>query len=461
MIPEFAPVVGRVHHDVYHVYTVDAHSVAAVDRLSALVRGDLAAEHPLACRLAAEITRPTVLFFATLLHDVGKDVGGKGHSERGSELAGNVLRRFNISEADIAEVQHLVLKHLRMYHVATRRDVDDPKTLEEFCAEVHGVQGLRDLYLLTVADVSTTSPTAFTSWKARMLDDLYMAAERWLEEGGRGRSDGERGDAIRAAVVAAWPSSSNGKFIEHYLRAMPVRYLYANEPAAMVEHAKLAKDSEGVPAAVRALATDDPYVELAVVADDRPGLLAMITATFAAARFKVVGGQIYSWVDATGKARALDVFWLRGGREVQNVEKAIPRVERDLRRLVAGEIEPGDLVGQPGRTRSWSDRPTPAIHTRVTVDNRCATDHTVIEVLTRDRVGLLFALSSTLQKAGLTIDLAKINTEGNRVADVFYVTDADGAKVTDPERGRIPQGEDPRESREPGVGCQGLIGDTG
>src|SRR5690606_16781683 len=142
----------RAHHDIYHVYTVDVHSVAAVDRLRRLWRGDLASEPPLALRLAAEVARKNVVFFATLLHDVGKDLGGRNHSERGAELAGVILARLGLPEADIVEVQHLIAKHLRMYRVATRRDVDDPRTLEEFCAEVHGREGLKELYLLTVAD---------------------------------------------------------------------------------------------------------------------------------------------------------------------------------------------------------------------------------------------------------------------------------------------------------------------
>src|SRR5688572_4784393 len=128
MIPEFSPVVGRVHHDIYHVYTVDVHSVAAVDRLRALCRGDLAAEEPLACRLAADMARPNVVFFATLLHDIGKDQGGKNHCDRGRDMCGPILERLGIAEPEIVEIQHLVFKHLRMYHVATRRDIDDPQT---------------------------------------------------------------------------------------------------------------------------------------------------------------------------------------------------------------------------------------------------------------------------------------------------------------------------------------------
>ncbi len=163
MIPEFAPVTGRVHHDVYHVYTVDVHSVAAVDALRSLCRGELTQERPLATRLAAEIARPKPLFLATLLHDVGKgypDASGsrKNHSQSGAELCDVILPRLGLSAEDTVEARHLVAQHLAMYHVATRRDLDDPATIEEFSRTVRGREGLRDLFLLTVVDLSTTSP---------------------------------------------------------------------------------------------------------------------------------------------------------------------------------------------------------------------------------------------------------------------------------------------------------------
>ncbi len=431
MVPEFAPVVGRVHHDIYHVYTVDVHSVKAVDKLRALCRGDFGGEHPLACRLAAEVSRPRILFLATLLHDIGKDLGGKNHAERGVELAAVILGRLGLPEEEIAAVQHLVLHHLKMYHVATRRDVDDPKTLEEFCAIVEGSEGLRDLYLLTVADVSTTSPEAFTTWKARMMDDLYRGAQRFLNEGAQDRAEGERAEALRARVRERW--TGDAASLDGLLSSMPVRYLYANDAESIVQHAEFVNAAPIGGVSVAILETDDPYVELAVTADDRPGLLAHITAAFAAARLKVVGGQIYSWADGAGRGRALDMFWVRSGQSVEAAHQLLPRIKRDLEALLSGEAKAKDLV-KVSQKPDWSRRSAPPVKPRVSVDNRCATSHTVIEVMTRDRVGLLHTLANTLLEEWLIIDLAKINTEGNRVADVFYVTDADGAKVTDPVR---------------------------
>jgi [protein-PII] uridylyltransferase len=405
--------------------------VAAVDRLRELCRGELASEHPLGSRLAAEISRPNVLFFAALLHDVGKDIGGRAHDERGARMAGDILTRLGVPENDVREVQHLVLKHLRMYHVATRRDLDDPKTIEAFTEDVHGSEGLRELYILTLCDVSTTSPTALTSWKARVLEELYRATERALD--GAPTQDDARLEQVKETVHKLCPERGEREFLQHFLAAMPERYLYANEPGDIVRHSRFARQAQMQQVNVTVMTIDQPYVELGFIADDRPGLLAMITATLTAARFKVINAQVYSWVDAFGRTRALDLFWVRGST-VDAVTGATVRLERDFGRLLSQEVSPADLVTGGLRTSRWSDRPTPKVQTDVIVDNRCATRDTVIEVTTRDQLGLLFWLSNALQSAGLTISLAKINTEGTQVADVFYVTDSAGAKVTDPSR---------------------------
>jgi [protein-PII] uridylyltransferase len=433
MIPEFSPVVGRVHHDVYHVYTVDVHSVAAVDRLRELCRGELLGEHALASRLAAEIARPNVLFMATLLHDVGKDIGGRNHSQRGFEMTASILQRLGLPEADIVEAQHLVLKHLRMYHIATRRDIDDPTTLESFCREVHGREGLRELYLLTMADVSTTSPTALTSWKARMLEDLYVSADLALCTGEFGPSE-TRTESVRQAVRTLAQPRDDAAFLDHFLRVMPERYLYANDPDQIIEHCRFARQALAERFLVRVLGTDEPYVELAFVADDRPGLLAQITAALAVVGAKVVGAQVYSWRDQSGGLRALDLFWVRLGARAESLRAALPRIERDFARLLGGEVLPTDLLSASGGPSRWSARPGPKVPTQVSLDNRAATDHTVLEIITRDQFGLLFWLSHTIQEMELTISLAKINTEGNQVADVFYVQDARGSKLTEPDR---------------------------
>lgn len=436
MIPEFSPVVGRVQHDVYHVYTVDVHSVAAVDRLRALVRGDLAHEHTLACHLAADATRPEVLFLATLLHDVGKAIGGKDHSTRGAEMSRAILGRFGLPHDDVEEICHLVAKHLLMYHVATRRDLDDPASIAEFAREVHGREGLRDLYLLTVADLSTTSPTAMTSWKARMLDDLYLATDALLSGASGARDD--RLDRVREKVRERWGHPEVAGFLDDYLRSTPERYLLANPVEAIVAHAEVAWRGRDLPALAEIVPSRHPEAaELCLVAEDRPGLLAAITAAIAAARLEVHKAEIHSRTRDDGRSRALDLFWVRDRVEgAAGVPRVLPKLQRALEAIVSGEERAEDVATKASGS-PWRERPSPPVVTEVALDDRASPRQTVIEVLTRDRPGLLFTLAHTLHELGLSIAVAKINTEGTRVADVFYVTEADGTKL-DPVR-RMPE----------------------
>lgn len=432
MIPEFIPVVGRVHHDIYHVYTVDAHSIKALDRLREFSRGELGAQHPIASHVAAEIVRPNVLFFAALLHDVGKDIGGIHHGERSAELIEVILTRLGLASSEIRAVKHLARKHLDMYHVATRRNIEDPVTLEEFCSNIHGHEGLRELYLLTLCDVGTTSPEALTSWKAKMIDELYLAAEARL-----GQADvnlaAER-SAVRHEVIERWDGYGDEPSIRRFLQAMPERYGLAHDPPQIIEHARFVLEHPEAKAKVRAINLEPPYAEFAFLADDRKGLLALIAASIMRAHVEVVAAEIYSFIDEHGRPRALDLFWVQAGDRIRTGNTLAARFERTLIELMDSSE---DVVAAPTHMLSagrWGSRVTPAVPTTVTIDNRGASRETILEVITRDRPGLLFELASTIQRADLAISLAKINTEGHQVADVFYVTEPSGGKVIDPLR---------------------------
>jgi len=434
MVPEFAPVTGRVHHDVYHVYTVDVHSVAALDSLRAMCRGDLAHERPLASRLAAEIARPRPLFLATLLHDVGKgypDSTGsrKNHSVSGAELCDVILPRLGLGAEECAEARSLVLGHLAMYHTATRRDLDDPSTAEEFCKAVRGREGLRDLFLLTLADIGTTSPTALTSWKARMLDELYLAADAYLSGGNKHAADEERIKAVKDAAGALWKGQHH--YLEEFVDSMPERYLLANTPEAIVAHAEVARSRGANVVAAALVPSRHPEVsELCVVAKDSPGLLAKISAAITAGRLEVLGAQVYSRT-IHGASEAVDLFWVRDRTEgVQGTGRALPRLLRDLETVCAEGVDSEEFLRErTGQGSPWRERPSPAVLTDVVVDGRASPRHTILEVFAKDRPGLLYTLARTIHELGLSIALSKINTEGTKVADVFYVNELNGTKV--------------------------------
>lgn len=439
MIPEFAPVVGRVHHDLYHVYTVDVHSIAAVDKLHALVRGDEAAKYPLAARLAAERIRPRVLFMATLLHDVGKAIGGRNHARRGAEMARHILHRLGFSAEETEDVGRLILHHLTMYMVAVRRDLNDPATITEFVRNKWDRESLRELFLLTLADVATTSAQAMTSWKLSMLNTLFRSSDAYLAGSLSGGTN--RVAQVRERARALWPDGGSLEEMESFLDSLPERYFLANTAEEVVAHAALALGRGDEPVSISwmpsshdgilglcVVAEARQRLDLCVVADDRPGLLASIAAAISAGQFDIQAAQINSRRLSSGGYQALDLFWIRASAEEKALERRLAQMKSDLSRVIRGEVTPEFLVR--GRlTSKRSSRPTPAVPTEVLFDHHASDEYTVIEVLAEDRPALLFTLSSTLRELGIVIGVAKISTEGTRVVDVIYASEADGSKI--------------------------------
>src|SRR5690606_4793549 len=227
-------------------------------------------------------------------------------------LANEILERLRFPPESIHAIQHLIRKHLRMYLVATRRDVDDPRTLESFVEEVEGTEGLRELYLLTVCDVSTTSPTALTSWKQRMLNELFYASDHWLTLGETRRA-GTTG--IADEVRELLDGQIENEFAEAFLQSMPQRYMAANDPEWIIRHMQLGREARGQAVSMTVVRTAEPHAEVAVITDDGPGVLARICATLSRYKLKVVSAQLYAFTDENGRRRVLDLFWLRAGQD--------------------------------------------------------------------------------------------------------------------------------------------------
>jgi [protein-PII] uridylyltransferase len=272
-----------------------------------------------------------------------------------------------------------------------------------------------------------------TSWKARVLDELFVSAESRLSSGAVDIVDAK--ETVCAAVLQQVESTEESARVERFLRMMPERYLLANEPRHILSHARFVISAGRAPAKVEAVSVELPYAQFAFLADDRPGLLAKIAGSIAVNHVEVVVAQVYSFVDDEGRPRALDLFWVYAGERVRTGKTFSSRFERDLlQQLDAGTSTQLVLERLPAQGGRWGSRVTPAVDNNISIDNRGATHATILEVITRDRPGLLFELANTIQELGLVITLAKINTEGHLVADVFYVTEQNGDKVIEPLR---------------------------
>jgi [protein-PII] uridylyltransferase len=227
-------------------------------------------------------------------------------------------------------------------------------------------------------------------------------------------------------------------FVARFVRALPERYALASSAEAIAAHAAFVERHlrEREPASVMLLPGGrGGAAEICVVADDRPGLLADIAAALAASRLSVHAAQIHSCALEPERPLAIDVFFVHHRAGAEAVPGAVESAERHLRGLIGGGKSAAELV-RGSRREPRREREGPRVPNRVLIDNRASPEHTVVEIITRDRPGLLFELSNALYRQGLSIAVAKITTEGTRVVDVFYVSERDGKKVTDETRAR-------------------------
>ncbi|MDD9971212.1 MAG: [protein-PII] uridylyltransferase [Myxococcales bacterium] len=427
MIPEFEPIMGRVRHDAYQAYTADIQAIKAVDRLRALSRGEHAGEYLAATRAAAEAPRPIPLHVALLLRSIGA-----GHPDDparyAAALAVPIAERLGLSRSDAQHVEWLIQNQGSYYHWALRRDITDPETIGEVAGELGTIYRLVDLYLFTFCDVSTVNPRAMSAWNARMLSDLMTAVSSHIE-GASGVAEQIR--RLREEVLSAIADPGERVVLERFFEEMPERYLLANTAAGVRFHAQHAQRS-GTEPAVAALPSGvgDDTLELMVVTEDRPGLLADIAAVLATGRFSVDSAQLYRRLCGDGRIEAFDLFHVSHISMGVGVDLAeeVERVRRNLAAVLSGELSAEQLIARLPTAPSW-ERSGPRVKTEVHVDNAASSRFTVVDVYTRDRDALLYAIAKALHEAGLSIAVAKVNTEGERVADVFYVEDKSGGKL--------------------------------
>ncbi len=432
MIPEFDPLVGRVNHDLFHVYTADIHAVKALEHLQALTRGESNVSS-LAARLAAEAPRRLPVFLAVLLHSLGR-VRGKDQEAQGARLAESVALRLGFSAIDAQHIGWLVREQKSLYRWATQRDIHDPQSLAEVVRMVGTSERLRDLFLCTIGVVSTANPKGISSWKARALEDLYLATLAELESGQTPIQTETRALEVKLQAVVGFAGDAGQEELQAFIDQMPDRYFLANPVDVVRRHARIARDRDPDLVTVRVgPGPSDDVEEVVVVSSDRSGFLADLTAVFAAHGLSVLSAQIYTRQRPAGN-EVFDVFWVKIGENTPMPARLAEELREDIARRITNRVSAEDLIARGSTPPPWAVRPGPQVPTHISVDNNASAKYTIVDVFTRDRKGLLHEIARTLHELDLSIAVSKVNTEGQSVADVFYVADQDGKKLRDPER---------------------------
>jgi [protein-PII] uridylyltransferase len=420
-LPEWGALTCLVQYDVYHRFTADQHSLLAVENLEALAPGPSAEAEGIAAVLN-EVARPDLLMMGMLLHDIGKGKG-HGHVAKGIPLIEELTARIGLPPEDAAAVILLVAHHLTLSHIAQRRDIHDPKTVDSLAGVVGDPERLRMLYLLTFADMRAVGPGVMTGWMARILWEVYTRTLISLTGGKLERPSRE----TVAERVAEEAGGSRRAAVAH-LAMMSERYLTTTSAQRIAAHLRLVERLEEDVVATELFHHPDlGSAELVIVTKDVPGLFALIAGTLAAEGINILSAQIHTRADGI----ALDTFQVNDPfGEAVTEDARWRRTLAALRRVLRSEQTVEELLAARRSGRPAAE--TVAGPPKISVDNQLSDTHTVVEVKCPDRVGLLYLITRTFQSLGLDIGSARIATEIEQAYDTFYVTDRQGRRVEDP-----------------------------
>lgn len=432
-IPEFKNIFCKVQFDLYHIYTVDIHSLFAVEEMCKLWDGEYAETHPLLTDVANNIEKRELMLLAILFHDIGKG-SGQDHSSRGASMIPTLARRLGLNREDSRRLQFLVQHHLKMAHISQRRDLHDVKMITQF-AELMGMsENLRMLYLLTFADLKAVGPEVWSEWKGQLLQELYEKVFDVLEKKDffqekRSEKARNRKRKVREALLGDYPESQ----INRAINSLSTRYLMNYRSRQIISHLRLALGRGKKPLAMQVEQNPDTgYTEVTLATIDSPGLFSLITGVMAGHSINILGAQIHT--RKTGAV--LDVLQVNSaiGDVVDNAAKW-KRVENDLIAAIEGRLNVKSLV-EKCQAPSYMQgvREKPKRPNKVEFDNEVSDRYTVIDIFANDKVGLLYNITRTLNELGLYIAVSKISTKVDQAADVFYVSDIFNQKITDPEK---------------------------
>jgi [protein-PII] uridylyltransferase len=418
-VPEFGRIVAQTQFNMYHHFTVDEHTLKAVETIHDIERGTMGKEHPLSTEIFSKIQNRRALYLAMLLHDTGK---GKGDQQvEGAKAARAASLRLGLPEDEAELVAWLVGHHLEMSDVAQRRDISDAQTISKFAELVGSLERLRLLLVLTVADIRAVGPGVWNGWKGQLLRDLYHQTEAVLRGGRTDQSSVAAQLAERAGAAREALATKLGR-VSPAMESVEDAYWITITPEAQARHAR-ALDAAGADS-IAVSATIDAErgaTEILVRAPDRKGLFADLCGALAAAGGNVASARLYE----SGKAQVLDIFDVqdaKGAALGSDSPHSLNRLVESLKRAAAGGEEAARAPKLPQVTRrAAAFIITPMIHV-----DRSDPSRTLIEVSGRDRPGLLHDIARELVASNISIRSAHVGSYGERVHDVFYVQGEDG-----------------------------------
>lgn len=432
-LPEFGRIIGMMQYDLFHIYTVDAHTLLVVKNMRRMRYEETRERFPLACDVFYRLPKPELLYVAGLYHDIAKGRGGD-HSELGADDAIAFCQRHGLSSWDGKLVAWLVRSHLLMSVTAQRKDIADPEVVLEFARQVGDLVHLDYLYVLTVADINATNPKLWNSWRDALLRQLYTETKRALRRGLNNPIDKQdwiddtRRDAMKLLRQRPLPM----RRIEQFWSGIGDEYFLRENARDIAWHTEaiLNRDTPNEPLVLVRESSGGQYeggTQIFVYTPDTENLFAATVNAMDHLNLTIMDARIITSADGF----SLDTYIVldEHGTPIGNDRPRLQTMRETLTQALRDPSQFGRIVQRqmPRRNKHFK------VPTEVIISNDIVNDRTVVEVQALDRPGLLARIGRLFMEFDLLLQNARIATLGEKVEDVFFVTQKDGSPVSDPE----------------------------
>ncbi|MCH9692848.1 MAG: [protein-PII] uridylyltransferase [Gammaproteobacteria bacterium] len=436
-LPEFGRVIGQMQHDLFHIYTVDAHTLQVVRNMRSFRSEQAQEKFPIAAQILTSLQKPELLYIAGLYHDIAKGRGGD-HSKLGVEDARAFCRRHQLPEADQQLVCWLVEKHLLMSTVSQKQDISDPEVVNTFARIVKTREHLDYLYALTLADIDATNPKLWNSWRASLMRQLYQATQNALRHGLKNPLDRSEITAATCAKARSMLSALDlpNDAIDTIWQQMGEDYFVCETADTITWHSAAIHRLQSNPECYSQRNTlvltrnlgpgeHEGATEVFVFTPDRPNVFAAVVSTIDALNLSVHNARLYS----SAAGYALDTFCVldKSGQPLLNDARRLQQIRRTLQR----ELALADNYSKARRRRTPRRLKMFHFPSRAHLTTAAGDNYSTLEITCADRPGLLARIARLFITHKLRLHNAKISTLGERVEDIFHITDSEDRPILD------------------------------